>query len=108
MYRPERTPEDGRVPNGPATGPGDGIISDHHERLQSDTNVSLPFPASRPAALDAAACLALPLRAQDYLQDTLAVRIPPDQDGLTATPVTRVITAEAQRVARLRLGDVLP
>ena len=60
------------------------------------TTTSL-FRFLRPAlsALGAAACLALPLRARDYAQDTLAVRILPDQHGLTATPVTQVITAEA-------------
>lgn len=75
---------------------------------------SLPFRSLRLglsalsafSVIGAAACLAPPLRAQDYIQDTLAVRILLDQNGLASTPVTQVITAEGQRVTQLRLGDL--
>jgi hypothetical protein len=47
-----------------------------------------------------------PARAQDLVQDTLAVRILLDQNGLTSTPVSRVITVESQRVTALRLSGL--
>ncbi|MEO6096762.1 MAG: leucine-rich repeat domain-containing protein [Fibrobacteria bacterium] len=58
------------------------------------------------SAFAAAVCLGLPLQAQDFIQDTLAVRILLDQNGLTETPVTQVITTESQRVTQLRLGGL--
>jgi hypothetical protein len=57
----------------------------------------------------AALCVLIPCaaaRAQDLRQDTLAVRILLDQNGLTATPVSQVaqIDPAAGRVVALRLG----
>lgn len=56
------------------------------------------------AALSVAAASA-PVRAQDLGQDTLAVRILLDQNGLTSTPVAQVagIDAASARVTSLRL-----
>lgn len=67
-----------------------------------------------PNALPAACCAALltlcaaPSRAQDLAQDTLAVRILLDQNGLTAMPASRVIEIDpkAARVTALRLADL--
>ncbi|HKP96290.1 MAG TPA: leucine-rich repeat domain-containing protein [Fibrobacteria bacterium] len=58
--------------------------------------------------LSAAAFLSLsaPAAAQDLVQDTLAVRILLDQNGLTAMPVSQVITVQAQRVAALELSGL--
>jgi Leucine-rich repeat (LRR) protein len=44
-----------------------------------------------------------PVRAQDLVQDTLAVRILLDQNGLTSMPVSQVVTVESERVTALKL-----
>src|SRR6478672_3969713 len=66
------------------------------------------------SALRCIALCAAMVRAQDLRQDTLAVRILLDQNGLTATPVAQVVQIDpaAGRVTALRLGgrslSVLP
>lgn len=57
-------------------------------------------------ALIATASLAAPALAQDLIQDTLAVRILLDQNGLFDKPVSQVIATEAERVTQLRLSGL--
>ena len=58
--------------------------------------------------LCAGAFAAAPASSQDLVQDTLAVRILLDQNGLTATPVSQVaeIDAKLSRVSALRLAGM--
>jgi hypothetical protein len=58
------------------------------------------------ATVGATAGLAVPAQSQDFIQDTLAVRILLDQNGLLDKPVSQVITAEGQRVTQLRLSGL--
>ena len=59
-------------------------------------------------ALSAIAIGSIPVRAQDLVQDTLAVRILLDQNGLTATPVAQVaqIDPSVSRITALRLSGL--
>lgn len=50
--------------------------------------------------------ISISVKAQDLIQDTLAVRILLDQNGLTDTPVSGVATVAAQRVTGLRLSGL--
>ncbi|GEM_PF-3293836 len=77
-------------------------------RRSASQTVSRLFPAVRRAglALGMAAGLVLPAAAQDLVQDTLAVRILLDQNGLTGTPVAQVVTIESQRVTQLHLANL--
>jgi hypothetical protein len=61
-----------------------------------------------PFCLLAAAALSwsVPAIAQDLTLDTLAVRLILDQNGLTNTPVSQVITVESNRVTALKLSGL--
>ncbi|MDB5049369.1 MAG: Leucine rich repeat protein [Fibrobacteres bacterium] len=47
-----------------------------------------------------------PAYAQDFVQDTLAVRLLLDQNGLVSTPASQVITVESDRVSALKLSGL--
>ena len=59
-------------------------------------------------ALSAITIARIPARAQDLVQDTLAVRILLDQNGLTATPVAQVaqIDPSVSRITALRVSGL--
>ena len=93
-YRQGRTDADRGVPTGAlASLPVCGIIGNMKNQK-----------AFSALSLTAALFASVPASAQDLVQDTLAIRIVLDQNGLTNVPVSQVATVESQRVTALDLS----